>query len=79
MVTRCVKVPNVAPVVTIPIPCVNLTSEEGIPERAMTADATKLTWPVLERIRDRILEACPTVTKVLYDLTGKPPSTIEYI
>ena len=48
-------------------------------EDAMTADATKLTWPVLERIRDRILEACPTVTKVLYDLTGKPPSTIEYI
>ena len=46
---------------------------------AMTAGATKLSWPVLERVRDRILEACPTVTKVLYDLTGKPPSTIEYI
>ena len=46
---------------------------------AMTATATKLTWPVLERIRERILKACPTVTKVLYDLTGKPPSTIEYI
>ena len=46
---------------------------------AMTATATKLSWPVLERIRDRILKACPTVTKVLLDLTGKPPSTIEYI
>jgi GMP synthase (glutamine-hydrolysing) len=46
---------------------------------AMTATPTRLSWPVLERIRDRILEACPTVTKVLFDLTGKPPSTIEYI
>jgi len=46
---------------------------------AMTATPTKLPWPLLERIRDRILKACPTVTKVLYDLTGKPPSTIEYI
>lgn len=46
---------------------------------AMTAWPTKLSWPVLERIRDRILEACPSVTKVLFDLTPKPPSTIEYI
>ena len=46
---------------------------------ALTATATKLSWPVLERVRDRILAACPTVTKVLLDLTGKPPSTIEYI
>ncbi|MBL7223122.1 MAG: ExsB family transcriptional regulator [Candidatus Brocadiae bacterium] len=48
-------------------------------EDAMTATATQVAWPVLERIRDRILDACPTVTKVLLDLTPKPPSTIEYI
>lgn len=46
---------------------------------AMTASPTKLSWPVLERIRDRVLKACPTVTKVLLDLTPKPPSTIEFI
>ena len=46
---------------------------------AMTATPTKLSWPVLERIRERILKACPTVVKVLLDVTGKPPSTIEYI
>ena len=46
---------------------------------ALTARPTKLSWPVLERIRERVLEACPTVTKVLLDITGKPPSTIEYI
>ncbi len=48
-------------------------------EDAMAATPTKLSWPVLERIRDRVLEDCPSVTKVLFDLTGKPPSTIEYI
>jgi GMP synthase PP-ATPase subunit len=33
----------------------------------------------LRRVRDRILKEIPGVTKVVYDLTGKPPSTIEYI
>lgn len=46
---------------------------------ALTASPTKLDWAMLERIRDRILEEVPTVIKVLYDLTPKPPSTIEYI
>jgi len=48
-------------------------------ERAITATATKLPWTTLEKIRDRILKGIPSVTKVLYDLTPKPPSTIEYI
>lgn len=46
---------------------------------AMTAKATALQWARLEAIRDRILKELPSVVKVLYDLTGKPPSTIEYI
>jgi len=46
---------------------------------AMTAKATRLPWKTLERIRDRILKAIPAVTKVVYDITPKPPSTIEYI
>lgn len=48
-------------------------------EKAITATPTKIPWPRLERIRDRILAEVPSVTKVLYDLTPKPPSTIEYI
>ncbi|MFH1338413.1 MAG: ATP-binding protein [Candidatus Omnitrophota bacterium] len=46
---------------------------------AMTASVSKLPWPVLERIRDRIIKQIPQVVKVLYDITPKPPSTIEYI
>jgi len=46
---------------------------------AMTAEATEIPWPILRKIRDRILADIPSVTKVVYDLTAKPPSTIEYI
>ncbi|MGD9015349.1 MAG: ATP-binding protein [Candidatus Omnitrophota bacterium] len=46
---------------------------------AMTASVTKVPWQILERIRDRILREIPEVIKVLFDITPKPPSTIEYI
>ncbi len=48
-------------------------------EDAMTAKPTRIPWRRLEEIRDRILVELPSVVKVLYDLTPKPPSTIEYI
>jgi len=46
---------------------------------AMTATPTRLDWGRLERMRDRILTEVPSAVKVLYDITPKPPSTIEYI
>jgi GMP synthase (glutamine-hydrolysing) len=46
---------------------------------AITASVTKVPWQVLEEIRDRILRDIPQVVKVLFDITPKPPSTIEYI
>lgn len=46
---------------------------------AVRAKPTQLSWAKLVRMRDRLLREIPTVTKVLYDLTPKPPSTIEYI
>ncbi len=48
-------------------------------EDAMTATATEIPWEILQRIRERICEEIPEVTKVLYDITPKPPSTIEYV
>ena len=46
---------------------------------AMTASVTRVPWRILEKIRDRIIEEIPRVVKVLFDITPKPPSTIEYI
>ncbi|MFC1658138.1 ATP-binding protein [Candidatus Omnitrophota bacterium] len=46
---------------------------------AMTASVTKVPWQILERIRDRMIKEIPGVVKVLFDITPKPPSTIEYI
>ncbi|MBC7219836.1 MAG: glutamine-hydrolyzing GMP synthase subunit GuaA [Hadesarchaea archaeon] len=45
---------------------------------AMTAEPVALPWKVLRRIERRIREENPSVTHVLYDLTGKPPATIEF-
>lgn len=45
---------------------------------AMKADVVELPWDVMKRIERRIREAVPSVTHVLYDLTGKPPATIEF-
>ena len=46
---------------------------------AITAKVTKIPWKILEKVEERIIKEIPSVVKVLYDLTPKPPSTIEYI
>lgn len=46
---------------------------------ARTATATELSWKKLHRICDRVITEIPGVTRCLYDLTGKPPATIEYV
>ena len=46
---------------------------------ALTANTTRIPWETMEKIRDQILKELPSVVKVLYDITPKPPSTIEYI
>lgn len=46
---------------------------------AITASVTRVPWQILEKIRDRIIRKIPQVVKVLFDITPKPPSTIEYI
>jgi len=48
-------------------------------KNAMTASVSRIPWEVLERIQQRITEEIPLVTKVLFDITPKPPSTIEYV
>lgn len=45
---------------------------------AMTASIEKVDWDVLERITDRILKEVENVNRVCYDMSPKPPATIEF-
>jgi GMP synthase (glutamine-hydrolysing) len=44
----------------------------------MTARAQELPWEVLQRIQSRITGTNEDVARVVYDVTHKPPATIEY-
>ncbi len=45
---------------------------------AMTASVEKVDWDVLERITGRILAEVKNVNRVCYDMSPKPPATIEF-
>ncbi len=46
---------------------------------ARTATVTRIPWPRLEKISKRITTEIPNVNRCLYDLTPKPPATVEYV
>ena len=44
----------------------------------MTAKASKISHNLLNKVSDRIINEIPKVSRVVYDISSKPPATIEW-
>jgi GMP synthase (glutamine-hydrolysing) len=47
-------------------------------EDAMTADWARIPFDVLERVSSRVINEVPGINRVAYDISSKPPATIEW-
>jgi GMP synthase (glutamine-hydrolysing) len=43
----------------------------------LTAKVSEIPWVTLSKVAEEIIKECPDVSTVYYDVTPKPPATIE--
>ena len=55
-----------------------ITARVVISEDAVTAKAKQVPYEILEKISERMTQEIPSVVRCLYDITHKPPATIEF-
>ncbi len=55
-----------------------ITVRVVVSEDAVTAKAKQVPYEILEKISERITNEIPSVVRCLYDVTHKPPATIEF-
>lgn len=55
-----------------------ITVRVVVSEDAVTAQAKQVPYEILERISEKITNEIPSVVRCLYDITHKPPATIEF-
>jgi len=44
----------------------------------MTADWARIPYDILEKVSNRITNEVSGINRVVYDITSKPPATVEY-
>jgi GMP synthase (glutamine-hydrolysing) len=75
--------------VLLPVRSVGIMGDERTYERAlclravtstdgMTADWSEIPYDLLKRISNRIINEVPGINRVAYDISSKPPATIEW-
>lgn len=50
-----------------------ITSVDG-----MTADFARIPWDILQKISVRLVNEVKHVNRIVYDITSKPPATVEW-